>query len=63
MNIENINTKKTNVKKLLYLDDKKRENKKEYKADKIFEIKPEIINNQEKDPNESNKILKVSLKI
>ena len=39
MNIENINTKKTNVKKLLYLDDKKRENKKEYKADKIFEIK------------------------
>jgi hypothetical protein len=31
--------------------------------DKIFDINPEIINNQEKDPEESGKILKVSLKI
>jgi hypothetical protein len=31
--------------------------------DKIFDINPEIINNQEKDPEESGKILKVSLQI
>ncbi len=31
--------------------------------DKIFDINPEIINNQETDPEESGKILKVSLKI
>jgi hypothetical protein len=31
--------------------------------DKIFNIKPEIINNQEADPSESGKILKVTLKI
>ena len=33
------------------------------RSDKIFDITPEIINNQEKDPEESGKILKVSLKI